>query len=58
MGLTGRVETTKYAGGGRSHIEYPRNPVRYSKMEVAEMREPPGLGEDSNWVLREILGYN
>ena len=35
MGMTEKVSTKKYAEGDRKHLEYPRNPVRYSRNELA-----------------------
>ena len=58
MHLTERVESQKYAQeGGREYLEYPKNPVRYSKTELVDFKEPPLLGEDTDKILKGILGY-
>lgn len=48
MGITEKVETTKYATKDSSYLEFPRNPIHYSKSETAEMAEPPLLGEHTS----------
>jgi len=45
MGITQKVETKKYSDEKRQYLEYPRNPVRYSRSECVEITEPPLLGE-------------
>ncbi len=45
MGITQKVETKKYSDEKRQYLEYPRNPVRYSRSECAEITDPPLLGE-------------
>jgi crotonobetainyl-CoA:carnitine CoA-transferase CaiB-like acyl-CoA transferase len=32
--------------------------VRYSKNELVEIKEPPLLGEDTEKILKGILGYS
>ena len=54
MHLTERVESQKFS---KEYLEYPKNPVRYSKTELAEFKEPPLLGEDTEKILKGILGY-
>jgi crotonobetainyl-CoA:carnitine CoA-transferase CaiB-like acyl-CoA transferase len=39
-------------------LEFPKNPVHYSKSELSELKEPPLLGEHTDEILRDILGYS
>jgi crotonobetainyl-CoA:carnitine CoA-transferase CaiB-like acyl-CoA transferase len=34
------------------------NPVKLSDMGEEKFTPPPRLGQDTDWVLREILGYS
>ncbi|TNV78205.1 hypothetical protein FGO68_gene10343 [Halteria grandinella] len=58
MGMTGRVNTDKYATNERQYLEYPKNPLHFSRSELSELKEPPLLGENTDEILRELLGYN
>ena len=59
MGITSRVESEKYkSNDGKGYLEYPRNPVKYSRSELVKMSEPPFLGEQTDEILSEILGYS
>jgi crotonobetainyl-CoA:carnitine CoA-transferase CaiB-like acyl-CoA transferase len=57
MQLTERVESKKFAKEGKEYLEYPKNPLRYSKNELVDFKEPPLLGEDTDKILKAILGY-
>lgn len=46
MNLTQKVETSKF--GEEGFLEFPNNPVTYSKNELAKFQEPPLLGEHTH----------
>ena len=55
MELTDTVPASRYGG---KDLEFPRFPVRFERHGHAEMVEPPRLGEHSEQILREMLGYD
>ncbi len=58
MGITQKIATDKYANENQRHLEYPKNPVKYSKNELDAMKEPPLLGENTDEILRKILDFS
>lgn len=39
-------------------MEFPSSPVHYEKLGKVEMKEPPQMGEDSDAILKDLLGYS
>ena len=55
MKLTESVKADKYTG---QSLEYPKFPIRFDALNHQEITEPPFLGEHTDQVLQEILGYS
>ena len=55
MKLTDTVPALRYGG---KDLEFPRFPVRFERHTTAAMQEPPTLGEHSEQILRDLLGYS
>lgn len=55
MQLTGSVEAVKYGG---APLEYPKFPIRFDKLSHSQFSEPPLLGEHTDSILQETLGYS
>jgi crotonobetainyl-CoA:carnitine CoA-transferase CaiB-like acyl-CoA transferase len=51
LDLVKTVRTEDYG-----ELNYIRNPVTYSKVELEEFSSPPTLGRDNDYVLKDILG--
>ena len=59
MNLTTKITSQKYQGDRENkELEFPRNPIHYSKSSVADVSEPPLLGEDTDSILKQLLGYS
>ena len=54
MNLTQSVKSEKYDG----ELIFPKPPVSYSKSPSPQLTEPPLLGEHTDLVLRDLLGYS
>jgi len=55
MQLTNRVPADKYTG---SPLEYPKFPMRFAQLDHVEIEEPPLLGEHTDEILHDTLGYS
>ena len=54
MPLTQTIHSEKYEGP----LTFSKNPIQSSANEHADFTEPPLLGENTDEVLRELLGYD
>jgi len=55
MQLTESVEAVKYGG---APLQYPKFPMRFDKLTHSQLSEPPLLGEHTESILQETLGYS
>lgn len=58
MDLTNQVFSEKYEGLDKDFLEFPKNPIHYSKSASADPFEPPLLGEHTDSILKNLLGYS
>ena len=54
MNLTQSVASDKYQG----ELKFPKPPVHFSKSSSPVLTEPPLLGEHTDSILRDLLGYS
>lgn len=59
MGITEKIKSAKYSNGDQNEfLEFPKNPIHYSACENVDIKEPPLLGEHTDSILSELLGYS
>lgn len=54
MDLIQKVQSEKYGG----ELNFSKNPIKYSKSQMADPTEPPLMGENTEEILRELLKYD
>jgi crotonobetainyl-CoA:carnitine CoA-transferase CaiB-like acyl-CoA transferase len=54
MNLTETIIDSKYDG----ELKFIKSPLHFEKSSNAEIKSAPSLGEHTNLILKDILGYN